>query len=151
MTKWFAAVAAPVVAALATAFLTDWFGLSDSSTPGGQSTAVATPGGAVARVTAFNQFGNRIGQSPTAKITVENQGTKTAANCVVGWKSGIKHPVGIAQMLFSEEFPLRPNQSTTVELSDPLSWSKREVTSASAWIDCSNTKSPERSKLVFVS
>jgi hypothetical protein len=147
MEKWIAGVTATVVATVLTAFLTDWFGIGREDIAKRET----APTQAAARIVAFNQTGSRIGQPPAAEITVENQGEKTAENCVVYWRSGMYFADGsIPQEVTSEEFALKASESLTVSLSSPVSWTAGGPFEAMAWIICSNTKSPERPKSVFV-
>jgi hypothetical protein len=148
--KWLAGVAAAVVATVITAFVTDWFGLGGERPSDDRESA---PAQAVARITAFNQSGSRVGEQPEAEITVENQGTTTAENCVVHWKSGIVFTAGVPQEVPSEEFPLQAGETSTVSLSAPATWTRGGLMTATAWVACSNTESPvqEKSLLVFAS
>ena len=119
--------------------VTDWYGIGGS------------PNRAIAHVTAFNQYGNSVGQFPSATFSVDNQGRKTAENCLITWKTGMS-VAGFAQQLSSAAFALQGGQSQTLTLKGPLSWGQPGSTTSEAWVTCSNSAaSPKLVARVFVS
>jgi hypothetical protein len=140
------------VATVLSGVVTDWFGLRSTPEPDDASVTESddTSGRAEARITAFNQSGSFVGQPPTAVITVENQGSETAENCLVHWMSGIVFTSGVAQDVTSPEFPLQASESRSFTLSSPVTWETGGLVNASARIVCSNTTSPRRVKQVLV-
>jgi hypothetical protein len=135
--KWLAGIAATVIGSLVVGYFTDWFGIG------------GPPNRAVAQVTSLNQFGNQVGQTPSAAITVENAGKKTATNCIVAWRSGGTGNFGPDQVN-SIAFALTAAQSQTVNLTASLPWNGTGFITASAWIACSNSRSEAVSQQYFV-
>jgi hypothetical protein len=136
---WLAGVAATVVAGVVGGLLTDWYGIG------------GPPNRAVTHVTAFTQYGNKVGTTPTASITVENEGKKTAENCVVHWQPGM---TGILASIPEEEtsdaFALDAGASRSWSLSSRRSYGTTGTYVAKAWIACSNSTSRPDVATIYV-
>ena len=139
MSAWIGGVASAVVIALVTGYLTDWFGIGGA------------PNRAVARVTSFNQYGNQGGVAPYATITVENEGKKTAENCVVYWKPGMLGNLGFPEQENTSAFALSAGATQTINLRSQVAFRSGigQIT-GTAWIACSNTRSPDVQVTAFI-
>lgn len=136
--KWVLGIAASVIAALVTGYLTDWFGI------GGPANR------AIVRVVAFEQYGNVSSQAPSATITVENEGKKTAENCVINWTPGMNGSFGVPYQATSTAFALDLDGRQAVNLESRYTYGGTGTFYGKAWAACSNAVSPADTATVFV-
>jgi hypothetical protein len=127
-----------VIAALITGYFTDWFGI------GGPANR------AIVRVVAFEQYGHVSNQAPSAAITIEDEGKKTAENCVIHWKPGMNGSVGFPHEETSTSFALDLNGRQSVNLQSRYTYGGTGTFYGQAWVACSNATSPVDTATVFV-
>lgn len=135
--KWVLGIVGSVITALIVGYLTDWFGI------GGPANR------AIARVVAFEQYGDTSSQAPSATITVEDEGKKTAENCVVHWKPGM-NVFGSPYEMTSTSFALDLNGRQVVNLYSQYTYGGTGTFTGQAWVSCDNTLSPADTRTVFV-
>lgn len=131
------AIVVTVVAALLSAYLTDWFSIGDD--PPDPPDRVAVP-----RVVALNHYGRNIGGAPYATIEVDNQGTATAENCIIHWTPGFNVRLGSVDIVAKElsgAFGLQPGETLAFTLQSKNSFSVVGWYDSTAWIVCSNATS----------
>lgn len=103
------------------------------------------------KVVAFTQNPQSYeGRYPAATVTVENQGQKTAVDCLITWRPGISFKSGGSVQVNSAQFAVDGGQQYTANLTSPTAYEFLGSTTAQASVQCNNTSDPGQQETVKV-
>jgi hypothetical protein len=136
--KWLAGVASAVVIALIVGLLSDWYGIGGA------------PNRAEAHIVAFTQYGDRSNVVPTASISAQNVGKKTAEDCVIHWTPGMTSSLGVLVEQQTGSFALSGSEKQSITLQSPVAYGRLGTYTGTAWVACSNTRSSPKVATIHV-
>jgi hypothetical protein len=126
--KWFAGVASAVLAAVLIWWLTSSDGPLDKAEPS-------------VRIAALSTFPRaQVGQSPSANLTLRNEGDGTASRCQVLWSPQTDDPAD-SPYAASTEFSLGPGESREQELRTVSKYTEAGSVSMAAKLVCEEAES----------
>jgi len=103
------------------------------------------------KVVAFTQSAESTeGTYASASVTVENEGQKTAVDCLITWQPGISFTNGGSVQINSDQFAVDGGKQYSYNFSSPTAYEFVGSTIAKAYVQCNNTSDPGQQETVQI-